>query len=130
MAFIKQVKLPNGIQTNYHVITDIAVENNKNIIVTVSNFLDEDTYKMAIRKLNLVKEQQALIDEFTSINSKSKKSKKDNTKTTELFNKINKLANEIDSTTDFSQFILTTKTIELPYTEDFSIINLEKLIDL
>ena len=85
---------------------------------------------MAIRKLNLVKEQQALIDEFTSINNKSKKSKKDNTKTTELFNKINKLANEIDSTTDFSQFILTTKTIELPYTEDFSIINLEKLIDL
>ena len=62
MAFIKQVKLPNGIQTNYHVITDIVVENNKNIIVTVSNFLDEDTYKMAIRKLNLVKEQQALID--------------------------------------------------------------------
>lgn len=123
MAISKKIKLDNGVGLSYHTIKSIEVTNNK-IIVLVDSFMSKKYYDLAMKKSNLLKEQEILNEEFNKIYLNEKAEKELNI----LANKINKLADEINKYEPYENYVLIEEPIVIPFIEDFSINNIEKYL--
>ena len=123
MAISKKIKLDNGVSLSYHTIKSIEVTNNE-IIVLVDSFMSKKYHDLAIKKSNLLREQEILNEKFNEIYLDEKAEKELNI----LANKINKLADEINKCEPYEDYVLIEEPIVIPFIEDFSINNIEKYL--
>lgn len=124
MALSKKIKLPNGLELNYHVIS-IVESDLTDTRVKVDSFMSKDFYNKAIIKYNKEREQQDLIYQFDKLASKSDLTKEEQDNLSKIQTKINKLANDINSASDYGEYVLREIFISLRNIDDFSIDNIE-----
>ena len=117
MEISKNIKLGNGLEANYIFIYSINVEVNKNISIELHYFKDKSLYSKAIEKDSLRKEQDTLISKLTELQSKEVF---DENEANNIHNKINELASKIDELREYSEYLILTRTIEIPYREDYT----------
>lgn len=120
------VTLDNGIKLRCHTINITNIKYNKDIEVQVDSFVSKDFYLDALKKDNYKREQQIYINEFNILNNKAILTDDEKTKQTELFNKINELAKDIELSKNYSSYVLLSRTYIIPFIEDFSINSIEK----
>lgn len=127
MALENKMILPNGVEINYHVISLIEVTK-QSIKVVLNGFKSKEYYDKAMTKINLQLEQKKLSIDFYTLNSKEKLTKSQESKRIELMNKINDLANQINDSLEYSQYVLGEYTLELSPIDNFSISSIENQI--
>ena len=122
MALSKKITLPNGVELNYHKVSNIEV-NKESIKVKVHSFISKDTYNKSQQKSKMIEEQEKLVKEFDELNSKDKLTKAQTTKVNKLVEQINDLANDISNQLEYIQFVIVETIIEIPFIENFSCSN-------
>lgn len=131
MALSKKITLPSGAELKYHVISLVesstSADNYKTTIYVYS-FTSKDIYKKAVEKDKLIKQQEELLKEFDELYSLDKLTKTQQTKINNLQNKINEIADSIDQAKDLINYVALETRVELPYQEDLSLDNLQKLL--
>ena len=125
MSLNKKLIVDNGQEYNYFNIGIINVSQEK-IEVIFDCFKSEENFKKFKEKNRLLKEQNKLLKEFSPLSEKEKLTKKDKEKLDELQNQINDLANKINELGDTTNLVSATLKEEIPYIENFSILNIEK----
>ena len=125
MALSKKITLPNGVELNYHKVSNIEV-NKESIKVKVHSFISKDTYNKSQQKSKMIEEQEKLVKEFDELNSKDKLTKAQTTKVNKLVEQINDLANDISNQLEYIQFVIVETIIEITFIENFSCSNIEK----
>ena len=127
MAIKADLTLSNGVKTDYHIISRIEVDKDKNIItVYLDNFINKYYYDLSQRKQELLNKQQDKEKDFDILNNKEKLTKTQKTKLDDLAKEINDLANEISKYKDYYNYVTNTTFIEIPLIDNFSEENLEK----
>ena len=127
MAIKADLTLSNGVKTNYHIISRIEVDKDKNIItVYLDNFINKSYYDLSQKKQELLNKQQDKEKDFDILNNKEKLTKTQKTKLDDLAKEINDLANEISKYKDYYNYVTNTTFIEIPLIDNFSEENLEK----
>ena len=127
MAIKADLTLSNGVKTDYHTISRIEVDKDKNIItVYLDNFINKSYYDLSQRKQELLNKQQDKEKDFDILNNKEKLTKTQKTKLDDLAKEINDLANEISKYKDYYNYVTNTTFIEIPLIDNFSEENLEK----
>lgn len=127
MAIKADLTLSNGVKTDYHIISRIEVDKDKNIItVYLDNFINKSYYDLSQRKQELLNKQQDKEKDFDILNNKEKLTKTQKTKLDDLAKEINDLANEISKYKDYYNYVTNTTFIEIPLIDNFSEENLEK----
>ena len=111
MALSKKITLPNGVELNYHKVSNIEV-NKESIKVKVHSFISKDTYNKSQQKSKMIEEQEKLVKEFDELNSKDKLTKAQTTKVNKLVEQINDLANDISNQLEYIQFVIVETIIE------------------
>lgn len=131
MALSKKITLPSGAEIKYHVINMIesstSFENYKTIVY-VHSFTSKDIYKKALERDNLIKEQDDYVKEFDELYQLESPTKTQQTKMVNLQTKINDLAEKINQTKDYRVYVALETVVELPYQEDLSIANIQKVL--
>lgn len=125
MSLNKKIVLDNGQEFNYFNIGILNVSQEK-IEVVLDCFKTETNYKLFKEKNKLLNEQKELLKRFDSLYRKEKQTKKEKETLDELQNQINNLADKINELGDTSNLVSAIIKEEIPYIEDFSIINVEK----
>lgn len=125
MSLNKKIVLDNGLEYNYFNIGILNVSQEK-IEVILDCFKTEDNYKKFKEKNKLLNEQNKLLKEFNPLSEKEKLTKEDTDKLNELQNQINNLADKIEGLGDTTNLVSATIKEEIPYIEDFSVLNVEK----
>lgn len=125
MAIKKDIVLPNGIKTNYHVISNIEVSKEK-IIVYLDNFIDKSYYDLSCKRQELLDKQKELEAEFDTLNSKEKLTKTQQTKLEKLVTEINNIADEVENYKEYNKYVVLTLSTEIPFIDKFSEANIEK----
>jgi len=114
LAINIQIKLDNGLEMNYFIISKYSIDiNNKKINVTLAGFISEEYYNRALIKENL----KSKLDSF-NIDIENEDSVKE----------YNSLLEQYNSTRDFKDYIVGYKEVKVPLLDDFSINTLEKEI--
>lgn len=127
MAIKADLTLSNGVKTNYHIISRIEVDKDKNIItVYLDNFINKSYYDLSQKKQELLNKQQDKEKDFDILNNKEKLTKTQKTKLDDLAKEINDLANDISKYKDYYNYVTNTTFIEIPLIDNFSEENLEK----
>ena len=125
MALKLKIKVPNGIELNYHIISNISIDKDK-IKIKLDSFLSDKYYKTAIIKKNLIKSQNSLIEELNTLSNNDIVSKDKDKKNEKLKTKINDLYNQIKEAKDYDNYVLGNINIEIPYIENISIEAIEQ----
>ena len=125
MSLNKKIILDNGQEFNYFNIGIINVSQEK-IGVIIDCFKSEENYEKFRTKNNLLNEQKDLLKEFNPLSEKEKLTKKNKERLDELQKSINNIADRINELGDISNLVSATLKKEIPYIEDFSLINIEK----
>lgn len=125
MALKLKIKVPNGIELNYHIISNISIDKDK-IKIKLDSFLSDKYYKTAIIKKNLIKSQNSLIEELNTLSNNDIASKDKDKKIEKLKTKINDLYNQIKEAKDYDNYVLGNINIEIPYIENISIEAIEQ----
>lgn len=125
MALKLKIKVPNGIELNYHIISNINIDKDK-IKIKLDSFLSDKYYKTAIIKKNLIKSQNSLIEELNTLSNNDIVSKDKDKKIEKLKTKINDLYNQIKEAKDYDNYVLGNINIEIPYIENISIEAIEQ----
>lgn len=125
MAIKKDIVLPNGIKTNYHVISNIEVSKEK-IIVYLDNFIDKSYYDLSCKRQELLDKQKELEAEFDTLNSKEKLTKTQQTKLEKLVTEINNIADEVENYKEYNKYVALTLSTEISFIDNFSEANIEK----
>lgn len=125
MALKLKIKVPNGIELNYHIISNISIDKDK-IKIKLDSFLSDKYYKTAIIKKNLIKSQNSLIEELNTLSNNDIVSKDKDKKIEKLKTKINDLYNQIKEAKDYDNYVLGNINIEIPYIENISIEAIEQ----
>lgn len=125
MALKLKIKVPNGIELNYHIISNISIDKDK-IKIKLDSFLSDKYYKTAIIKKNLIKSQNSLIEELNTLSNNDIVSKDKDKKIEKLKTKINDLYNQIKEAKDYDNYVLGNINIEIPYIENISIASIEQ----
>ena len=125
MSLNKKIILDNGQEFNYFNIGIINVSQEK-IEVIIDCFKSEENYEKFRTKNNLLNEQKDLLKEFNPLSEKEKLTKKNKERLDELQKLINNIADKINELGDISNLVSATLKKEIPYIEDFSLINIEK----
>lgn len=125
MALKLKIKVPNGIELNYHVISILDIDKDK-IKIKLDSFLSDKYYKAAITKKNLIKSQDSLIEELNTLSNNDIISKSKDKKMEKLKEEINDLYNQIQEAKDYDSYVLGNINIEIPYIEDISIASIEQ----
>lgn len=125
MALKLKIKVPNGIELNYHIISNINIDKDK-IKIKLDSFLSDKYYKTAIIKKNLIKSQNSLIEELNTLSNNDIVSKDKDKKIEKLKTKINDLYNQIKEAKDYDNYVLGNINIEIPYIENISIETIEQ----
>lgn len=127
MAIKADLTLSNGVKTDYHIISRIEVDKDKNIIIVyLDNFINKSYYDLSQKKQELLNKQQDKEKDFDILNNKEKLTKTQKTKLDDLAKEINDLANEISNYKDYYNYVTNTTFIEIPLIDNFSEENLEK----
>ena len=127
MAIKADLTLSNGVKTDYHIISRIEVDKDKNIItVYLDNFINKSYYDLSQKKQELLNKQKEKEKDFDILNNKEKLTKTQKTKLDDLAKDINNLANEISNYKDYYNYVTNTTFIEIPLIDNFSEENLEK----
>ena len=127
MAIKADLTLSNGVKTDYHIISRIEVDKDKNIItVYLDNFINKSYYDLSQKKQELLNKQQDKEKEDYILNNKEKLTKTQKTKLDDLAKEINDLANDISKYKDYYNYVTNTTFIEIPLIDNFSEENLEK----
>ena len=127
MAIKADLTLSNGVKTDYHIISRIEVDKDKNIItVYLDNFINKSYYDLSQKKQELLNKQQDKEKDFDILNNKEKLTKTQKTKLDDLAKEINDLANDISKYKDYYNYVTNTTFIEIPLIDNFSEENLEK----
>lgn len=125
MALKLKIKVPNGIELNYHIISNISIDKDK-IKIKLDSFLSDKYYKTAIIKKNLIKSQNSLIEELNTLSNNDIVSRDKDKKIEKLKTKINDLYNQIKEAKDYDNYVLGNINIEIPYIENISIEAIEQ----
>ena len=125
MALKLKIKVPNGIELNYHIISNINIDKDK-IKIKLDSFSSDKYYKTAIIKKNLIKSQNSLIEELNTLSNNDIVSKDKDKKIEKLKTKINDLYNQIKEAKDYDNYVLGNINIEIPYIENISIETIEQ----
>lgn len=125
MAIKKDIVLPNGIKTNYHVISNIEVSKEK-IIVYLDNFIDKSYYDLSCKRQELLDKQKELEAEFDTLNSKEKLTKTQQNKLEKLVTEINNIADEVENYKEYNKYVALTLSTEISFIDNFSEANIEK----
>ena len=125
MAIKKDIVLPNGIKTNYHVISSIEVSNEK-IAVFLDNFTDKSYYDLACKRQELLNKQKELEIEFDTLNNKDNLTKTQQTRLEKLVTEINNIADEVEKCKEYNKYVVLTLSTEIPFIDNFSEANIEK----
>lgn len=125
MSLNKKIVLDNGQEYNYFNLGILNVSQEK-IEVIFDCFKSEDNYKKFKEKNKLLLEQQKLLKEFNPLSEKEKLTKKDKEQLDSLQKQINDLAEKINELGDTTNLVSATIKEEIPYIEDFSVLNIEK----
>ena len=125
MAIKKDIVLPNGIKTNYHVISSIEVSNEK-IVVFLDNFTDKSYYDLACKRQELLNKQKELEIEFDTLNNKDNLTKTQQTRLEKLVTEINNIADEVEKCKEYNKYVVLTLSTEIPFIDNFSEANIEK----
>ena len=127
MAIKADLTLSNGVKTDYHIISRIEVDKDKNIItVYLDNFINKSYYDLSQKKQELLNKQQDKEKDLDILNNKEKLTKTQKTKLDDLAKEINDLANDISKYKDYYNYVTNTTFIEIPLIDNFSEENLEK----
>ena len=126
MSLSKEIILANGVNLKYHVLANAEIVSNNKIRLAIHSFISKDYYELAIKKNNLIKEQEALTIEFNDLNEKEKLTKTQQTKIENLVSKINELADEINKCNNYIDYIILENFIEIPIKDSFNKEDLEK----
>lgn len=78
-------------------------------------FNSKELYQEAIKKDNLRKEQNDLIDLINKLQLEDKYEEAN-----QVHIKINMLAEQIDNLKEYNEYIIKTKIIEIPYKENYT----------
>lgn len=127
MALSKKVILPNGLELNYHVIS-IVESDLTDTKIKVDSFMSKDFYNKAMIKVSKEREQHDLIHQFDELANKSDLTEEEESNISKLQIKINKLADDINSASDYGEYVLGETFISLRNIDDFSIDNIENQI--
>lgn len=125
MALSKKIVLSNGVELNYFKINNIEVSLD-NIKIHLDAFINKEVYNLSSKKKDMIEDQSKLVEEFKKLDEKEKLTKKQEERKTELFNKVNDLADIIDKEKDYDKYVIVNTEYILPYIDDFSEVSLEK----
>ena len=122
------MKLANGIELNYHIITNITSVSLDSIRIIVSSFKDKEIYQKAISKSEKIEKQKQLFEEFSKLAELEKPKKSQVIKMETLQKNINNLSDEIGELKDFEKYVLYNFEITTDFMQDFSIKSIENLL--
>ena len=125
MSLNKKIVLDNGQEFNYF-NTGILNISQEKIEVVLDCFKTEENYKKFKEKNELMNKQKELLKEFSPLSEKEKLTKKDKERLNELQTEINSIADRITELGDTSNLVSAVLKEEIPYIEDFSVLNVEK----
>ena len=125
MSLNKNIVLDNGQEYNYFNLGILNISQEK-IEVVLDCFKSENNFKLFKEKNKLLLEQKELLKEFNPLSEKEKLTKKNKERLDELQKQINDLAKKIDDLVDTNNLVSATIKEEIPFIEDFSVLNIEK----
>lgn len=131
MALSKKITLPSGAEIKYHVVSMIensTSKENYKTTVYIHSFISKDIYKKAIEREKLIKKQRVYLEEFDNLQLLDSLTDTQQTKMNNLQTKINDLADAIYQVKDFTVYAALETIVELPYQEDLSLANIQKLL--
>lgn len=123
MAINKEIILDNQAKITYIIIGSFTVTPNEVIDIELHGFTSIDYYNKALLRTKLIKEQDVLVQELNQLSDIN-----DEERIEKLSKDINNLAEEINKTNAYEDYLVGKLKIQIPYIKDFSIENMESEI--
>lgn len=113
------IQLDNGAIATHYVLGIVTISTQK-IDLTLDGFISTELANTAMNKLNLERQQKELINQFRKLAEKEEPTEKETETMNNLQDEINEIANQINSSKDYSNYVVDCEFITIPYIENIT----------
>lgn len=110
------VQLDNGAVAKHYVLGIVTVSTQK-IDLTLDGFVSTELADVAMNKLKLERQQKDLINQFRALAEKEEQTSEEIETMNNLQDEINEIANQINSSKEYSNYVVDCEFMTIPYTE-------------
>ena len=110
------IQLDNGAVAKHYVLGIVTVSTQK-IDLTLDGFVSTELADIAMNKLKLERQQKELINQFRALAEKEEQTSEEIETMNSLQDEINEIANQINSSKEYSNYVVDCEFITIPYTE-------------
>ena len=111
------IQLDNGAVAKHYVLGIVTVSTQK-IDLTLDGFVSTELADVAMNKLKLERQQKELINQFRALAEKEEQTNEEIETMNSLQDEINEIANQINSSKEYSNYVVDCEFITIPYTEN------------
>ena len=110
------IQLDNGAVAKHYILGIVTVSTQK-IDLTLDGFVSTELADIAMNKLKLERQQKELINQFRALAEKEEQTSEEIETMNNLQDEINEIANQINSSKEYSNYVVDCEFITIPYTE-------------
>lgn len=111
------IQLDNGAVAKHYVLGIVTVSTQK-IDLTLDGFVSTELADVAMNKLKLERQQKELINQFRALAEKEEQTSEEIETMNNLQDRINEIANQINSSKEYSNYVVDCEFITIPYIEN------------
>lgn len=113
------IQLDNGAVAKHYVLGIVTVSTQK-IDLTLDGFVSTELADIAMNKLKLERQQKDLINQFRALAEKEEQTSEEIETMNNLQDRINEIANQINSSKEYSNYVVDCEFITIPYIENIT----------
>lgn len=113
------IQLDNGAIAKHYVLGIVTVSTQK-IDLTLDGFVSTELADVAMNKLKLERQQKDLINQFRVLAEKEEQTNEEIETMNNLQDEINEIANQINSSKEYSNYVVDCEFITIPYIENIT----------
>ena len=113
------IQLDNGAVATHYVLGIVTVSTQK-IDLTLDGFVSTELADVAMNKLKLERQQKELINQFRALAEKEEQTSEEIETMNNLQDRINEIANQINSSKEYSNYVVDCEFITIPYIENIT----------
>jgi nucleotide-binding universal stress UspA family protein len=113
------IQLDNGAVAKHYVLGIVTVSTQK-IDLTLDGFVSTKLEDVAMNKLKLERQQKELINQFRALAEKEEQTNEEIETMNNLQDEINEIANQINSSKEYSNYVVDCEFITIPYIENIT----------
>lgn len=113
------IQLDNGAVAKHYVLGIVTVSTQK-IDLTLDGFVSTELADVAMNKLKLERQQKELINQFRALAEKEEQTSEEIETMNNLQDEINEIANQINSSKEYSNYVVDCEFITIPYIENIT----------